>query len=139
MILTEQEKELIENPFDEFIHRNVEFDSKGHSKLKSAHGLAKLLMRFYREVIRIEVAEREKEIKAIATCEEIQGCDYVVIPLAKWQALKGGKDKKSEVWNGKAGSGIEFKAEIKSIASTLPKHENMRVREKLEKIVKKYE
>lgn len=51
-----------EDPFEQFIMRNVEFDEKGHSKLKSSHGLAKLLKRFSKEVVRQELDTQKKEL-----------------------------------------------------------------------------
>ena len=55
-----------ENPYEEFIERNVEFDESGCAKLKSSHGLARLLQRFHKEVLTQNTKEVvEKAIKQI--------------------------------------------------------------------------
>lgn len=39
------------NPFESFIQENVEFDKNGRSRLRSSHGLAKLIRKFWKEVM----------------------------------------------------------------------------------------
>lgn len=47
----------LRDPFDEFLHNNVQFDANGHTKLKSFHGLGRLLKLFYKEVMARELSQ----------------------------------------------------------------------------------